>query len=142
MCFVDAFDDKDSLFVVFSICILYFLATNLFLCISSFVFIFQFSEHLFTSHFLFFYYKIIWLLDLNLLLLCQWFSMSFDILDFCTANARVILLSCSCVDCVLWFGFGFSNVLLRCTVIILLVYPLVVFLFMVFFFFIICSFFC
>ena len=46
----------------------YFLATNLFLCISSFV---LFSVKWASFYFpFFFYYRIIWLLDLNLLLLC------------------------------------------------------------------------
>ena len=56
---------------------------------------------------IFFYYRIIWLLDLNLLLLCRLWLL--DILDFHTVNLSVFLLYCSYVDCVLWLGFGFFN---------------------------------
>ena len=94
MCLVDASDDKDSWFLLFSICILYSLATNLFLCISLFVFIFQLSEHLLTSHFFFFY---CWIL-----IYCFCVAVFRCLLIFWVfRTARVFLLYCSCVDCVL-----------------------------------------
>ena len=75
-------------------------------------FIFLLSEHLFTSHF-FFYYRIIWLLDLNLLLLCHWCSFdAFWYFGFwCSKSERFFTVLLMCRLCPLTWFWIFQRVI-------------------------------